>query len=308
MFTGLNHPLALDIGETSIKWVVLDKASSKNGLHKLLSWGEEPLPGNTRTCAEITGSEKLSIFIANTLKKAKKIKSHAETGIALPESKTYIVLSTTPTQDTIAFEKDLERQIPLTLSEIIQNTISLQDIDSATHLIAATSKHTSEQFSACVEKAGYIPVTAQPQSFAVIRSLTPKVAWENPVTILHFESDHLSIIIAHNRLPLMSLTYPLPFKILDASPESIVRFIKENAGVAFRFFSMRFPKLKPDTIYLTGEAPNPKTLVVKLQQEMNMPVAIGNTLLHVAYKKDSINEEQAMRLAAAIGIALDLTS
>lgn len=308
MFTGLNHPLALDIGETSIKWVVLDRASTKNGLHKLLSWGEEPLPAATRTCSEITSSDKLSLFIANTLKKAKKIKPHAETGIALPESKTYIVLSTAPTQDKAAFEKDLERQIPLTLSEILQNTISLQDIDNATHLIAATSRHTSEQFSTCVENAGYIPVIAQPQSFAIVRSLTPKIAWENPVAILHFESDHISIIIAHNRLPLMSLTYSLPFKLLDASPESILRFVKENSGVAFRFFSMRFPKLKPDTIYLTGEAPNPKTLISKIQQEMNIPAALGNALLHVAYKKENINEEQAMRLAAAIGIALDLTS
>lgn len=307
-FSGpLAHPFALDLGEKYARWVMLGPRQRKDGMRRIKKWGETVLPTGLIRNGEILDSAKLSLFLKNTLKKA-TIHSGNSVALSLPESKTYLMVSTASGKDSTALEKEIEQHVPLSLNEVIYDWRQLPETEDVT-LVAATPKKTADTFAECLERAGFLPLFMEPQSHAIARSLTPNVPWTHPVGIIELVNHHASFIVVVHGAPFMSLSFALGGQNnehLDNSND-MSRVIIENTSMAMRFFTIRFPRHgNIQTVFITGDIKEPKTLLAKVGEGLAMPVLLGNPMIHLFKNKKSIPDDHAAHFATTIGLALAL--
>lgn len=167
------YPIGLDISDSSLKLVQLDKKGNKI---KIQAIGKTELPEGYFMNGEIVKKDDVVRAIKKLIEKPQYGKVSSDEVVAcLPETKTFLKfakIEKSPNDITHLIEAELEKNIPMTINElyydwqIVKNTRDAQLV-----LIAAAPRKIVDQYSKIIEDAGLTLVAFEIEPVASCRGL-----------------------------------------------------------------------------------------------------------------------------------------
>lgn len=234
------YPIGIDISDTSLKAVQLDKSGDKISIQAL---SKLELPENTIINGEIKNSESFQKSIDALLSKPKYgFFSTRHIVASLPETKTYIKLIgidniPNPIKDII--ENEMENHIPLPASELYYDwQIINRNNEQINVLIGAAPKNIVEQYIAGINGAKLSIKALEIESTAIARALLgeehPKYNGEqkNNYAILDIGANRASMIIYAKNTIALAVSVPISGKGVTERIAKALEITKEQAEKA----------------------------------------------------------------------------
>lgn len=212
-FLTLNfQPFGLDISDFSLKVAQLEKK-------KLVSFSLVKLPEKLIEQGEIKDKKELSFLIKKATQSlvGKKLKTKF-VSFSLPEEKVLLnhlefpLLTDEELNSAIFFE--LENRLPIPLSQIYVDWIKLPSLSprKIEILTVAISKKIVEDYVEVIKNAGFFPLSAEPESFSVLRIAQQEIGEEmknKSFLILDLGEAKTIFIFIFNFFPYFTFSCPI---------------------------------------------------------------------------------------------------
>lgn len=234
------YPIGLDISDTSLKAVQMDRSGDKISIQAL---SRIELSEGIIINGEIKNLELFKKNIDTLLLKPKYGFFSSRNVVAcLPETKTYIKLieiDNTPNPIADVIENDMENHIPISSSELYFDwqVISKND-DKISVLIGAAPKNIVEQYISALKFAKLSINALEIESSAIVRSLlkeeSPKYneKRENNYAIIDIGANRASMIIYAKNTVVLAISVPISGKEVTERIAKALEITKEQAEKA----------------------------------------------------------------------------
>lgn len=337
---GVGDFFGLDIGTTGVRVVQL--APTGQGRFALRHYGYAPVDLKTSLGDSVEARNQLSKIIMTVVGqsgiKAKNVV------VGLSASKTFVTIVDMPqvseaeTKNTLKYQ--LDQYIPMSVDEAKVDWVSLgqslHDPSQQEVLLASTAITYAEDRLELVEGLGFDVIAAEPDSLAMIRSVS-MVGYKDAQVIVDIGEQSINVAVVYGDAPRLVRTIPngletlvhaavqnlgvqqdqarqfilkfgmapdkLEGKVVQAISTTLDGFISELSK-SIKFFQTRYPSLKVGSIVLAGYASTIPQIDQYIADKTGVSVAIGNPWQFVAVPGNDQNlAAAASEFAVAVGLA-----
>lgn len=240
------YPIGLDISDSSLKLVQLNKVRDKIKIQALSKLNLAPgiiTKGEIKNQTELIKAIK-KLISAPLLGKT----SSEEVVVCLPESKTFIKLieiQKSPNALADIVGSEIEKHVPLAISEIYYDWQIIEDLtDKYFVLIGAAPKVIVNQYTAMLDEAGLSPVALEIEPVAIARCLLKeeapnlksitggvKTKLETGINygLIDIGADHTCLIFYSKNTILFTVNMPISGEEITAKISKALTITKEQA-------------------------------------------------------------------------------
>lgn len=219
LFAKRNTCFGLDFSDTTIKVAELE---GQEGDVRLKSIGRYTIPDGIIVDGNIKEPEELASLIKIACQRAKPRPILAKYVVySLPETKGFIRVMKVPSLAGEALReavfKEAQQVFPLNLEEayVDWSVLGTGADGSLEVIVAAVPERLVDEYSAVMRLAGLVPVSAEIESVAIVRSLIHKHNAERPVMIIDLGRDRTGFIICKDLTIQFTATIPVSGKEMN---------------------------------------------------------------------------------------------
>lgn len=230
LFDSIPRAFGLDIGDATLKLVVLERRKNLRGNIKytIKNYREIAIPPGLIVGGEIKDAPKVKIYIKSLLQSAVRGRVKLRGVIAsLPESKTFLKEIIIPKVENgnvmPMIKEELEKQIPLSVDELYLDWQEVETVQSGSQskiIVSAALRTMIDSYTSLIESAGLIPLVLEPESLALARATvdeTENLAPEETVVLVDIGAERTNIIFWQNGTVRLSITSPISGRALTAA-------------------------------------------------------------------------------------------